>query len=228
MLIGTSSGVHYVVHSYSPYEVVAKLEGMEPNARSEALADIASAGHRGLENVGQDPNVPFPPHAGISGEETSWSPDGRYVLSGEHCRIIHTSSTLTLLFLKDRRKVASISGTCCRPQIRRKRKRGSSNSNSSKERAEIQLHCSLWLPWLAIARHRAGLSASIIAMVNSSRPAFTSLRCGFQVKRKGANLRLHPRRRYGGSITALCSVRRDGREAEFQSTIPRLLQDRIR
>lgn len=32
---------------------------------------------------GQDPDKPPIVQAGISGEETSWSPDSRYVLSGE-------------------------------------------------------------------------------------------------------------------------------------------------
>jgi hypothetical protein len=41
------------------------------------------SGHQGLEMYGQEADKPFAPHAGISGEETSWSSDARYVISGK-------------------------------------------------------------------------------------------------------------------------------------------------
>lgn len=67
ILIGTSGNVHYVVHSYD-YKVLARLEG-----------------HHGLEHFGKDDSEgAYHPSAGISGEETSWTPDGRYVLSGSN------------------------------------------------------------------------------------------------------------------------------------------------
>lgn len=66
ILVGTSSNVHYVLHSFEN-TVVARLEG-----------------HQGLELFGQDPDQPPVAQAGISGEETSWSPDSRYVISGSN------------------------------------------------------------------------------------------------------------------------------------------------
>ncbi|KAL7009787.1 hypothetical protein EMMF5_000695 [Cystobasidiomycetes sp. EMM_F5] len=66
ILISTSGNVHYVVHSFD-YKIVARLEG-----------------HEGLEAFGQEPDRQIAPQAGISGEETSWTPDGRFVLSGSN------------------------------------------------------------------------------------------------------------------------------------------------
>ena len=75
--MGTSSGTHYVLHSFN-YNVVARLEGQtisflqqEPEYNQCLLIII---GPQGLNAEGQD--------VGISCEETSWSPDGRYVICG--------------------------------------------------------------------------------------------------------------------------------------------------
>lgn len=82
ILISTSGNVHYVVHSFD-YKIVARLEGISVYTVSVHHADaMVIIGHEGLEAFGQEPDRQIAPQAGISGEETSWTPDGRFVLSG--------------------------------------------------------------------------------------------------------------------------------------------------
>ncbi|GAA5954082.1 hypothetical protein JCM8115_003306 [Rhodotorula mucilaginosa] len=70
LLVGTSGDVHYVLDSFDG-GVLARLE-MPPE-------QIAT----GLERETARPyERPMEPAAGLSSEEVSWSPDGRYVVSG--------------------------------------------------------------------------------------------------------------------------------------------------
>ncbi|KAF8150761.1 WD40 repeat-like protein [Crassisporium funariophilum] len=64
LLVGCSGGAHYVMDAFEG-NMIAKLEG-----------------HSGLErnNIQTPPNIE--PTKGISGEEVSWTPDSKYVLSG--------------------------------------------------------------------------------------------------------------------------------------------------
>ncbi|GAA5876251.1 hypothetical protein JCM3774_002337 [Rhodotorula dairenensis] len=70
LLVGTSGDVHYVLDSFDG-GVLARLE-MPPE-------QIATGLERAIERPYERP---MEPAAGISSEEVSWSPDGRYVVSG--------------------------------------------------------------------------------------------------------------------------------------------------
>lgn len=89
--------MHYVLHSFEN-TVVARLEGRclaKLPAHRVTCADGAyDTGHQGLELFGQDPDQPPVAQAGISGEETSWSPDSRYVISGLFCPIFSEATQL--------------------------------------------------------------------------------------------------------------------------------------
>jgi len=65
LLLGTSGDVHYVMDGFDAF-LIARLEG-----------------HVGLEKVGLRESDPLPPpRIGASGQELSWTPDGRFVVSG--------------------------------------------------------------------------------------------------------------------------------------------------
>ncbi|KAH6909050.1 WD40-repeat-containing domain protein [Coprinopsis sp. MPI-PUGE-AT-0042] len=64
LLVGCSGPAHYIVDSYDGV-VLAKLEG-----------------HVGLERRSMNHAPDLLPSKGISGEEVSWTPDGKYVISG--------------------------------------------------------------------------------------------------------------------------------------------------
>jgi COMPASS component SWD2 len=71
ILVGTSGDAHYIVDSFDG-KLIAKLEG-----------------HVGLERgkSGSAPGVV--PTKGISGEEVSWTPDGKFVIGGSQNGKIH-------------------------------------------------------------------------------------------------------------------------------------------
>ncbi|THH10876.1 hypothetical protein EW145_g1015 [Phellinidium pouzarii] len=64
LLVGTSGNAHYILDAFEGH-LIAKLEG-----------------HIGLERVRMEVNVGLNPTKGISGEEVSWTPDSKFVLSG--------------------------------------------------------------------------------------------------------------------------------------------------
>lgn len=64
LLVGCSGNAHYIVDSFDGV-VLAKLEG-----------------HVGLERRSMNHAPDLLPSKGISGEEVSWTPDGKFVLSG--------------------------------------------------------------------------------------------------------------------------------------------------
>ena len=64
LLLGTSSGVHYVLNAMD-CSIVARL-----------------VGHDGLERLGAPPTAENAPRAGASGSEVSWTSDGRFVIGG--------------------------------------------------------------------------------------------------------------------------------------------------
>ena len=64
LLVGCSGDAHYVVDAFSG-DVVAKLEG-----------------HKGLERRRLDAQITIEPTRGCSGEEVSWTPDSKFVISG--------------------------------------------------------------------------------------------------------------------------------------------------
>ena len=64
ILVGCSGEAHYVIDAFSGY-LVAKLEG-----------------HKGLERRRLDTQINIEPTRGCSGEEVSWTPDSKYVVSG--------------------------------------------------------------------------------------------------------------------------------------------------
>ncbi|GAA5869258.1 hypothetical protein JCM8547_005179 [Rhodosporidiobolus lusitaniae] len=93
LLVGTSGDVHYVLDAFEG-TVVARLE--LPQGPQSAT---------GLERSPQPPHErPMEPTAGISSEEVSWSPDGRFVLSGSITGQLHIwdvappSSSLSSLY----------------------------------------------------------------------------------------------------------------------------------
>lgn len=64
--------MHYVLDGFNG-NVTARLEG-----------------HIGLEKVGlPNPDIVGPPRIGASGQEVSWTPDGRFVLSGSADGKVH-------------------------------------------------------------------------------------------------------------------------------------------
>ncbi|EAU85542.2 hypothetical protein CC1G_06443 [Coprinopsis cinerea okayama7 len=71
ILVGCSGSVHYVVDSYEGH-VLARLEG-----------------HVGLERRSVNAPPDIEPAKGISGEEVSWTPDSKYVVSGSLDGKIH-------------------------------------------------------------------------------------------------------------------------------------------
>ncbi|KAI5122539.1 hypothetical protein M0805_005266 [Coniferiporia weirii] len=64
ILVGTSGNAHYILDAFEGH-LIAKLEG-----------------HIGLERVRMEANVGLNPTKGISGEEVSWTPDSKFILSG--------------------------------------------------------------------------------------------------------------------------------------------------
>lgn len=64
LLVGCSGGAHYILDAFEGY-MMAKLEG-----------------HTGLERKNMTVPPLIEPSKGISGEEVSWTPDSKYVLSG--------------------------------------------------------------------------------------------------------------------------------------------------
>lgn len=64
ILVGCSGNAHYIVDSFEGH-VLAKLEG-----------------HMGLERRSMNAPPDIEPSKGISGEEVSWTPDSKYVVSG--------------------------------------------------------------------------------------------------------------------------------------------------
>lgn len=91
LLVGTSSDTHYVVDAFEGV-LVARLEGLflsvpkliagEPLICFEQSGTVPS-GIMGLERSIVPPyERPMEPAVGISSEELSWTPDGRYIISG--------------------------------------------------------------------------------------------------------------------------------------------------
>ncbi|KAM0789797.1 hypothetical protein ACM66B_006649 [Microbotryomycetes sp. NB124-2] len=75
LLVGTSSDVHFVLDAFDG-RIIARLVTEE---QSQAFYRAGP----GLERNVESPHVrPLEPRAGISGEELSWSPDGRFIISG--------------------------------------------------------------------------------------------------------------------------------------------------
>ncbi|KAH9945293.1 WD40 repeat-like protein [Epithele typhae] len=64
ILVGCSGDAHYIVDSFTGY-LVAKLEG-----------------HKGLERRRLDAQITIEPTKGCSGEEVSWTPDSKFIVSG--------------------------------------------------------------------------------------------------------------------------------------------------
>lgn len=94
LLVGTSGDTHYVVDAFEG-NVVARLEGVSYSfdyftstsntAQAETNFLIVSESNptSGLERDTTNPYIrPMESQTGLSGEEVTWSPDGRYVLSG--------------------------------------------------------------------------------------------------------------------------------------------------
>lgn len=87
VLVGTSGDVHYVVDAFEG-GVVARLEGAFPFLslwlfEGVLMEEAVPGGNTGLERATVPPyERPVEPAAGLSGEEVSWSPDGRFVVSG--------------------------------------------------------------------------------------------------------------------------------------------------
>jgi COMPASS component SWD2 len=71
ILVGCSGDAHYILDAYEPV-VLAKLEG-----------------HGGLERRAPGAPQPREPTRGCSGEEVSWTPDSKYVISGSLDGRIH-------------------------------------------------------------------------------------------------------------------------------------------
>ncbi|KAK4056379.1 hypothetical protein OIO90_002522 [Microbotryomycetes sp. JL221] len=75
LLVGTSGDVHYVLDAFDG-NVMARLVSEEPVSKVNGTGP-------GLERAITSPHVsPIVPVAGISGEEVTWSPDGRFIISG--------------------------------------------------------------------------------------------------------------------------------------------------
>jgi hypothetical protein len=95
LLVGTAGNVHYVIDSQRGY-TMHRLRG-----------------HEGLEKASlpEGTELGMVAEAGISGQECGWTPDGRYVYSGES-RIVkrNVSPLLTLDTLQDRPTISSASG----------------------------------------------------------------------------------------------------------------------
>lgn len=83
LLIGTAGNVHYVVDAFSG-DLVARLEGHFLRLAMPELPSLTQtlAGHQGLEVLDPAYSTSHVPVAGASGEEVTWTPDGRYVISG--------------------------------------------------------------------------------------------------------------------------------------------------
>lgn len=64
LLVGCSGGAHYILDAFEGY-MIAKLEG-----------------HIGLERKNLTAPPLIEPSQGISGEEVTWTPDSKYVISG--------------------------------------------------------------------------------------------------------------------------------------------------
>lgn len=64
LLIGTAGDVHYVLESFNGH-ILYRLRG-----------------HEGLEGV-QNEDLSMVSESGASGQECGWTPDGKYVFSGE-------------------------------------------------------------------------------------------------------------------------------------------------
>ncbi|OCB84770.1 WD40 repeat-like protein [Sanghuangporus baumii] len=64
LLVGTSGNAHYILDAYEGH-LLAKLEG-----------------HVGMERVRMEATVGLNPTKGISGEEVTWTPDSKFVISG--------------------------------------------------------------------------------------------------------------------------------------------------
>jgi len=77
LLVGTSGDIHYIVKSI---EEPGDIPGKIPIQRR-------LIGFEGLERIGtgngNGPDIGMVPDAGLSGSECCWTPDGKYVLSGE-------------------------------------------------------------------------------------------------------------------------------------------------
>ncbi|KAK4051559.1 hypothetical protein OIV83_002699 [Microbotryomycetes sp. JL201] len=75
LLVGTSSDLHFVLDAFDG-RILARL------VTEEQTQGFMRAGP-GLERATESPHtLPIEPTAGISGEELSWSPDGRFIVSG--------------------------------------------------------------------------------------------------------------------------------------------------
>ena len=74
-MVGTSSDVHYIVRS-------VELDKEDPNP---VFLQRRLIGFEGLENVsgGGGRGTGMVPDAGLSGSECCWTPDGKFVISGE-------------------------------------------------------------------------------------------------------------------------------------------------
>lgn len=81
LLVGTAGDVHYIIDSFDG-KLLRRL-----------------VGHEGLERAGGH-STGMVPEAGISGQEVSWTPDGRFVLSGESTSVVLMKALLaeTLCF----------------------------------------------------------------------------------------------------------------------------------
>lgn len=76
LLLGTAGDVHYLIDSYEG-TVVARLETPAPMGAGPGDGS-------GLERLPVSPYArEIEPVEGVSGEEVAWSPDARFVLSGE-------------------------------------------------------------------------------------------------------------------------------------------------
>lgn len=64
LLVGTAGDVHYIVDSY----------------KGTLLRRLV--GHQGLEGAAGNP-IGMVPEAGVSGQEVCWTPDGKFVISGQ-------------------------------------------------------------------------------------------------------------------------------------------------